>query len=79
MIGLQSLIRLDPKFVALEANTEQAGQALACFYSSSDEFEAAIIDARREAGIYGWPRRRRQQMLAASVAVALAVIVFIIV
>ena len=32
---------------ALEASAERAGTALACLYSSSEEFEAAQIDARR--------------------------------
>ncbi|HLH92128.1 MAG TPA: hypothetical protein VKX28_27170 [Xanthobacteraceae bacterium] len=32
---------------ALEASAERAGTALACLYSSSQEFEAAQIDARR--------------------------------
>jgi hypothetical protein len=32
---------------ALEASAERAGTALACVYSSSDEFEAAQIDAHR--------------------------------
>jgi len=34
---------------ALEASAERAGMALACVYSSSDEFEAAQIAARRAA------------------------------
>jgi len=32
---------------ALEASAERAGAALACVYSSSDEFEAAELEARR--------------------------------
>jgi len=34
---------------ALEASAERAGAALACVYSSSEEFEAAELDARRAA------------------------------
>ena len=34
---------------ALEAAAERAGAALACLYSSSDEFEAERIEARRAA------------------------------
>ena len=40
---------------ALEASAERAGTALACVYSSSDEFEAAQIDTRR-AALRWWPQ-----------------------
>jgi hypothetical protein len=65
---------------ALEAYAERAGAALACAYSSSAELEAALIAARRAAGVYG-PRRHRRQLLTAiaGVAAALAVIVYLIV
>ena len=64
---------------ALEAYAERAGSALACAYSSSAEFDAALIAARRAAGVYG-PRRRRRQLLltAAGIAVGLLVIFLII-
>lgn len=66
--------------LALEAHAVRAGAALACAYSSSAEFDAALIAERRAAGVYG-PRRRRKRMLAtaAGVAAALAVILFLIV
>lgn len=62
--------------LSLEAQAQQAGAALACLYSSSDEFDAALIAERRAAGVYG-PKRQRRQMLmaAAGVAAGLAVIV----
>ncbi|HEY6831284.1 MAG TPA: hypothetical protein VI251_02240 [Pseudolabrys sp.] len=61
---------------ALEAYAERAGAALACAYSSSAEFDAALIAARRAAGVYG-PRRHRRQLLTAiaGIAAGLAVIV----
>jgi len=64
----------------LEAYAERAGAALACAYSNSAEFDAALIAARRAAGVYG-PRRHRRQMLAtaAGVAAGLAVVAFLIV
>lgn len=64
----------------LEACAERAGAALACVYSNSAEFDAALIAARRAAGVYG-PRRHRRQMLvtAAGVAAGLALVAFLIV
>jgi len=66
--------------LALEAYVEHAGAALACAYSSSAEFDAALIAERRAAGVYG-PRRHRKRKLAtaAGVAAGLAVIIFLIV
>jgi hypothetical protein len=65
---------------ALEAYAERAGAALACAYSSSAELEAALIAARRAAGVYG-PRRHRRHLLTAlaGVAAALAVIIYLVV
>lgn len=64
----------------LEAYAERAGSALACAYSNSAEFDAALIAARRAAGVYG-PRRHRRQMLAtaAGVATGLVVVAFLII
>ena len=71
--------------LALEAFAERAGAALACAalacaYSSSAEFDAALIAERRAAGIYG-PKRHRKRNLATAAAIAagLAVIIFLIV
>ena len=63
----------------LEAYAERAGSALACAYSSSAEFDAALIAARRAAGVYG-PRRRRRQLLltAAGIAAGLAALIYLI-
>jgi hypothetical protein len=65
--------------LSLEAYAEQAGAALACAYSSSAEFDAALIAERRAAGVYG-PKRQRRQMLtaAAGIAAGLAVIIAVI-
>jgi hypothetical protein len=50
---------LGPASETLEASARSAGQALACSFSSSDEFEAAIITARRAQGAYGPTTRQR--------------------
>lgn len=66
--------------LSLEAYAERAGAALACAYSNSAEFDAALIAARRAAGIYG-PRRHRRHMLvtAAGLAAGLAIVTFLII
>jgi hypothetical protein len=64
--------------LALMVDVERAGLAWACPFSSSAEFEAAIIRARREAGVYGPKRTRRNALLvmagfgAAAALIALA-------
>ena len=65
--------------LALEAYAERAGAALACAYSSSAEYDAALIAERRAAGVYG-PKRHRKRMLAtaAGIVAGLAVIIFLI-
>ena len=70
----------DAAVLTLEAYAERAGVALACAYSSSAEFDAALIAERRAAGVYG-PKRHRKQMLvtAAGVAAGLTVVIFLIV
>jgi hypothetical protein len=44
-----SIARVRAELGALEASAERAGAALACLYSSADEFEAAQIEARSAA------------------------------
>lgn len=58
--------------LALEAHAARA--ALACAYSSSDEYEAAVISARRAAGAYGPLWRRRDVVWAGIAAVAVATV-----
>lgn len=60
-----------PNCELLAFAAERAGLALACAYSSSSEFEAALIRERRAAGIYGPRRHRRRAMFAAAALIAL--------
>jgi hypothetical protein len=78
MIGLANSAHANARVLALEAYAERAGAAMACVYSSSAEFDAALIAERRAAGVYG-PRRYRKQRLAtvAGIAAGLVVIVFL--
>jgi hypothetical protein len=64
--------------LALDADAASAGLALACVYSSSDEYEAEVIRARREAGVYG-PRRQWRHALVALAVAMLPVILLVLV
>lgn len=67
----QTVHRFQSEYLALQSI--RAGSALACAYSSSDEFEAAVIRSRLDAGIYGPKRRRRHAvyaMIAAGIVIA---------
>ena len=61
--------------VAVEAC---AGLALACAYSSSDEYEAELIQARRKAGAYGAQHRRQAYVIFALAATAIVAVFFAI-
>jgi hypothetical protein len=58
----------------LKANLERAGYALACPFTSSSEFEAAVIRANRQAGAYGPRRHRRLAVYAAGIASGIFVV-----
>ena len=60
----------------LEANLERAGYSLACPFTSSSEFEAAVIRAKRQAGAYGPRRHRRLAVYAAGLASGMALATF---
>jgi hypothetical protein len=47
------IARLQADLRALEISADRAGMALACAFSSADEFEADVIRARRDAGLIG--------------------------
>jgi hypothetical protein len=61
--------RFASDFETLEMAAQRAGMALACPFASSAEFEAATIQAKRAAGIYG-PKRRRRQVFSIVAAIA---------
>jgi hypothetical protein len=59
--------------LALEDNAVRAGCALVCSYSSSQEYEAALITERRAAGAYG-PSRKAWPAHIAGIAAGITVI-----
>jgi hypothetical protein len=68
-----SPVRYRTDVLTLQLQAERAGSALACPFSSSDEFEAAVISSKRRAGIYG-PRRVRRHMLYVFGAIGVAAV-----
>jgi hypothetical protein len=65
-------IRPRASAVTLQMDAERAGFAWACPFSSSAEFEAAVISSRRRAGAYRWLRLRRYAARAVVLAAAAA-------
>jgi hypothetical protein len=72
---------LDPasEILALQVHVERAGCAWACAYSSSAEFEAAVIRARRAAGAYRPMRNRRYLVCAVAAAAGMLVLALLLV
>lgn len=58
MMRIVAADQLSADLAALKSAADRAGTALACLFSSSDEFEAELIRVRRAAGAYA-PRRPR--------------------
>ncbi len=57
--------------LALEAAAASARDGFACFFSSSDEYETALIAGRRAQGCYA-PATRWRMMAFAGVALTIA-------
>jgi hypothetical protein len=64
--------------LALESTFVRAGSALACPFSSSDEFEAAVIRSRLDAGVYGPKRRQRHILLVGAASGMLVAVLWMI-
>jgi hypothetical protein len=68
---------VEADLAALKRAAERAGTALACLFSSAEEYEADIIRERRAAGLYA-PQRRRRRLTQAAAALALAAALLLI-
>jgi hypothetical protein len=74
----RTIANLEADIVALRAAAERAGTALACLFSSSDEFEAEVVRVRREQGAYG-PLRRRRNVARIGILTALLAFAFLVI
>jgi hypothetical protein len=70
--------RMRSDALALQAIAERAGCALGCAYSTTDEFEEAVIRARRLGFIATHRWHLRQALCLAGLAAALAIIIRLI-
>jgi hypothetical protein len=78
MIRARTIADVESDIVALRAAAERAGTALACLFSTADEFEAEVVRVRREQGAYG-PLRRTYHPLRWLVLTALLAVAFVLV
>ena len=72
MSATRNIAELEADIVALRASAERAGTALACLFSSSDEFEAEVVRVRREQGAYRRNNRARRPFWIAALVATLA-------
>jgi hypothetical protein len=72
-------MRPSAEVLALQMNAERAGFAWACPFSSSDEFEAAVIRSRLRARACGRKRQYRFALLIAGTAAILGASCFLFV
>jgi hypothetical protein len=61
-------VRLRAELGALEASANRARAALACNFSSSEEFEAAVLAARRNRRLMSPARIREMRFVLAATA-----------
>lgn len=66
------MAQVESDIAALRAAAERAGTALACLFSSADEFEAAVVRVRREQGAFRSSRRRPLRLAALTGLLAVA-------
>lgn len=79
MLNRSSRSRSSTDAASLALYAQSAGAAWACSFSTSAEYDAALMAERRAAGVYG-PRRQRKQMLVtlAGIGAGLGVILLVI-
>jgi hypothetical protein len=65
---VRAAVEVEADLAALKRAAERAGTALACLFSSSDEFEAEVIRARRAHSHHAWQATRSPWRVLALVA-----------
>ena len=74
MERLSTAAQVEADLAALKRAAERAGTALACLFSSADEYEADLIRERRAAGafVHLSPPRQRSSLLKLIIIALLA-------
>jgi hypothetical protein len=73
-----SIHRFNSDLGLLEQSVSRAGEALGCCFSDAEEYEAAVISARRAAGAFDRRYVKRfQWVIAATVVMSLAALIAI--
>ena len=77
---MESIRRQNPQtaLTSLEAAAASARGGFACLFSSSDEYELALITARRAEGRYGRPRSRLPVLMFVCCALLVAGVVLLL-
>jgi hypothetical protein len=70
MMRARSVVGVEADLIALKIAAERAGTALACLFSSADEYEDALIRERRAEGRY----RRRTPLRTWTLRAALSLV-----
>lgn len=76
-MSTRTIAELEADIAALRAAAERAGTALACLFSSADEFEAEVVRVRRAQGAYRSHSRMRHPLISATL-IGLLVLAFIL-
>ena len=79
MMRSRTITEVESDIVALRAAAERAGTALACLFSTADEFEAEVVRVRREQGAFGPAPSEREAMWRPLVLTALLAVAFVLV
>jgi hypothetical protein len=77
MSRMRNVAELESDLVALRAAAERAGTALACLFSSSDEFEAEVIRVRRAQGAFRANDRSRTLVRSVTGLAVVALLSFV--
>ena len=73
MMRSRTISEVESDIVALRAAAERAGTALACLFSTADEFEADVVRVRRAEGAFRpAPARRPLRWIALTGLLAVA-------
>jgi hypothetical protein len=68
----RTMARVEADLAALRATAERAGEALACLFASSEEYEADLIRERRASGAFRPRRSWRHYLRLAGLTGAIA-------